>query len=421
MEERVYFVVDMKSFFASVECAERGLDPMETLLVVADTTRGKNTICLAVTPKMKSLGVPNRCRLYEIPSNIEYITASPRMKKYIEYASKIYAIYLKYIDKSDIHVYSIDECFIDVTSYLKLYKTTALDFAKKLIGEIYEKLHIPASVGIGTNMYLAKIALDITAKKSKDRIGYLDEKKYIKTLWNHKPLNDFWQISDGISSRLKKFGVVDMEGIAKCDEDVLYREFGINAELIIDHAWGKESCKMCDIKSYKNKSKSLSSSQILPRNYDFESARLVMLEMVQNGCYDLSKNHVSTRSVNLYISYGDIEKGGVKGHKRMSVVTNLYSIISQYALSLFDEIVDKTRPIRKIGYAFCDLVPEEFEQYDFFVDQEQVEKEKHLVDGVLKIHDKYGKNSMLKGLDLEENATQKERNLSIGGHRSGEE
>lgn len=417
---RVYFVIDMKSFFASVECAERGLNALTTKLVVADESRHEGTICLAVTPALKELGIKNRCRLFEIPKDIEYIIASPRMKKYIEYATEIYGIYLKYIDKNDIHVYSIDECIIDATDYLKIYNLRAKEFAVKLMTEIWETLGIPSSAGIGTNMYLAKIALDITAKKSPDRIGWLTEEKYIKELWNHKPLTDFWQVSKGTVERLRKLGVEDMEGIAKVNENLLYREFGINAELLIDHAWGKEPCLMADIKSYKRKSKSISSSQILPCNYNFNDAKLVMREMVQNGCYELYKQHYVTQLLHLNIGYGDRKDDFVKGSTRMNITTNLYSKISEFTDKLFDEIVDKKRPIRRIGYTFSELMPEDFEQYDFFTDINKVKREKKLISSILDIQKKYGKNSLLKGLDLEEKATQRERNLSIGGHKSGE-
>jgi DNA polymerase V len=221
-KQRIYFCIDAKSFFASVECAERGLNPFETNLVVADPSRGSGAICLAISPKMKALGVKNRCRIFEIPRNIKYITALPRMKKYIEYAADIYSIYLKYIDKRDIHVYSIDESFIDATDYLKIYKKTPKEFAKMLIDEIAEKTMIPSTVGIGTNLYLAKIALDIISKKCSDRIGYLDEKLYRNLLWNHTPITDFWQVAKGIARRLEKY--------ANCSPDRLYKEFGINAE-----------------------------------------------------------------------------------------------------------------------------------------------------------------------------------------------
>ena len=419
-KERVYFVIDMKSFFASVECAERGLDAMTTRLVVADESRTDATICLAVSPALKALGVRNRCRLFEIPKNIDYIIAPPRMKKYIEYAAEIYGIYLKYMDKEDIHVYSIDECIIDATDYLKIYNLRAKDFATKLMNEINEKCHIPSSVGIGTNMYLAKIALDITAKHTSDRIGWLTEEKYMKTLWKHKPLTDFWQLSDGISNRLAKYGIFDMEGIAKADEDILYKEFGINAELLIDHAWGRESCLMSDIKNYKSKAKSISSSQILPCNYSFNDAKIVMREMVQNGCYDLYRQGYVTQHVQLIIGYGDKKGDFAKGSIRMNVTTNLYSVISEFADKIYDDILDKKRPIRRVGYCFAELVSSENEQYDFFTDINKVEKEKKLVSSILNLKDKYGKNSILKGLDLEEKATQRERNETIGGHKSGE-
>ncbi len=417
-KQRVYFVIDMKSFFASVECAERGLDAMSTKLVVADETRKSGTICLAVSPALKNLGVRNRCRLFEIPKDIDFLIAPPRMKKYIDYAAEIYAIYLRYIDKSDIHVYSIDECFLDVTDYLKLYNLRAKEFANKLMAEILEKLHIPSSVGIGTNLYLAKIALDITAKHTKDRIGWLTEEKFKKTLWNHQPLSDFWGISTGTINRLAKHGIYDMEGIAKANEDVLYSEFGINAELLIDHAWGRESCLMSDIKSYKSKAKSISSSQILPCNYGFQDAKLVMQEMVQNGCYDMFRQNYVTDHIHLFVGYGD-DKSGAKDMRRMNIATNLYSIIGKVADEMFENFVDKRKPIRKLGYGF-DLLPAEYEMYDMFVNESEIEKEKNLVRSILALQDKYGKNSVLKAADFEKNATIIERNKTIGGHKSGE-
>ena len=416
-KQRVYFVIDMKSFFASVECSELGLDAMTTDLVVADEERSDRTICLAVSPSLKAKGVKNRCRLYEIPKNLEYIIAKPRMKKYIEYAGEIYAIYLKYIDKSDIHVYSIDECIIDVTDYLKIYNIKAKDFAKKLMNEIWEKLGIPSSAGIGTNMYLAKIALDITAKHSPDRIGWLTEEKFIKTLWHHRPITDFWGISKGTRDRLARYGIYDMSGIANTSEDLLYDEFGVNAELLIDHAWGKETCLMCDIKNYKAKSRSISNSQILPCNYSYENGKIVAMEMIQEGCYRLAKEHLSTSLIHINLSYGDEFKVGAKGTVRMSETTNLYSIIGKYAEELFDKIYkDKTRPIRRISYDFSALVSENGEQYDFFTDPQKVEKEKNLIRNVIGLKEKYGNNAILKGLDLKENATQRERNKMVGGH-----
>lgn len=420
-KQRVYFVIDMKSFFASVECAERGLDAMTTKLVVADETRTEKTICLAVSPALKALGIRNRCRLFEIPKDIKYIIASPRMKKYIEYASEIYAIYLKYIDKSDIHVYSIDECFIDATDYLKLYKMKAKQFAQKLMSEIQDKLHVPSSAGIGTNLYLAKIALDITAKHSKDRIGWLTEEKFRKTLWNHQPLSDFWGISTGTIKRLAKYAIYDMKGIALADEDLLYNEFGVNAELLIDHAWGRETCLMKDIKTYKSKAKSISSSQILPCNYNFKDAKLVMQEMIQNGCYELYKQGYVTDLIYLFVGYGDEKNSGAKGHARLNVTTNLYSFIGKATDDIFEKFVDKSRPIRRIGYDFASVYPKSYEKYDLFTDLEQIEKEKKLVESIVSLQNKFGKNTVLKAADYQKNATIRDRNKQIGGHKSGED
>jgi len=415
-KNRVYFVIDMKSFFASVECAERGLDAMTTNLVVADLERSTTTICLAVSPAMKALGVKNRCRLFEIPNDLEYIVAKPRMKKYIEYSANIYAIYLKYIDKRDIHVYSIDECIIDVTDYLKIYKMKAKEFAKLLMTEILDTLGIPSTTGIGSNIYLAKIALDITAKHSPDRIGWLTEEKFIKELWHHRPITDFWGISRGTCERLAKFGIHDMCGIANTSEDLLYDEFGVNAELLIDHAWGRETCLMEDIKNYKGKSRSISNSQILPCNYSYDQARVVFQEMIQDGCYRLAREHLSTRLVHIYLGYGD-DRTGAKGSIRMSETTNLYSIIIGYAEKLFDDVYkDRTKPVRKIGYDFDGLVSENSEQYDLFSNNEKIEKEKKLTMSILNIQDKFGKNSLLKGIDLKEKATQRDRNKMVGGH-----
>ena len=419
-KQRVYFVIDMKTFFASVECAERGLDPFETDLVVADSSRGEGGICLAVTPKMKAQGVKNRCRLYEIPKSIKYIIAKPRMKKYIEYAAEIYGIYLKYIDKNDIHVYSIDECFIDATDYLKMYNLKAKQFAEKLMSEIRDTLHIPSTAGIGSNMYLAKIALDITAKHSKDFIGWLTEEKFREKLWHHRPITDFWGISKGTEKHLERLNIFDMYDLAHASEDVLYKEFGINAELMIDHAWGRESCTIKDIKSYKTKKKSISNMQILPKNYNFDDAKLVMKEMLQSGCYRLYKDGYVTQLLHLYVRYGDKNKELIKGSVRMKETTNLYSFIERYALPLFDKIVDKNRPIRQLGYDYCDLRDREQESYNLFTDIEKVKKEKRLVESLLKLQDKYGKNAVLKGMDLQENATMIERNKLIGGHNGGE-
>ena len=417
-KQRCYYVIDMKSFFASVECAERGLDPETTNLVVADLRRGKNTVCLAVSPSMKKLGIKNRCRLFEIPKEIEYITAIPRMNKYISYAAEIYSIYLNYFSKDDIHVYSIDECFIDVTDYLKLYKYRAVDFAKKLMKEIYEKLHIPSTCGIGTNLFLAKIALDITAKKNPNKIGYLTEEKFKKELWYHEPLSDFWGISYGTISRLAKFKIKNMHDIATYNEDALYKEFGINAELLIDHSNGIETCLMSDIKNYTSKSRSISNSQILPFNYNINDATIVFEEMLQEGCYRLIYENQLATNLSILVGYGNEKRQSSKGSIKFTSVTNLYSQILPQALSLFKKTVDPALPIRRITYSFNNLVPDKFEQLDFFTDYKKVQKEKKLSNSIIEIKKHFGKNAILKALDFEHNATQIERNTQVGGHNS---
>ncbi|MCH5350742.1 MAG: DNA repair protein [Clostridiales bacterium] len=421
IKDRTYMCIDMKSFFASVECVERGLNPMTTNLVVADSTRGTGTICLAVSPSMKALGVKNRCRVFQIPKNIEYITAPPRMQKYIDYAAEIYGIYLEVIDKDDIHVYSIDESFIDVTDYLVLYKKTAREFAKQLTGEIARRLGIPATVGIGTNLYLAKIALDITAKKSPEHIGYLDEATYIETLSHHRPITDFWGIAGGTARRLEKYGIFDMAGVAKCPEDLLYREFGVNAELIIDHSHGKESCLMRDIKNYKTKSRSISNSQILFRDYTAEEARLVVEEMVRSGCQELMRRGVITDNVNLYVGYSGRDVDSVHAHKRMNIRTNLPQKIMPFVMELYDKKVDKSLTVRRLGIGFDDVVDSRLEGYDLFTDIAQVEKEKSVSKTILDLQQKFGRNAVVMASDLQSHATLMERNRLIGGHRANDE
>ena len=415
---RVYFVIDMKSFFASVECAERGIDPYTANLVVADKERTEKTICLAVSINMKKLGVKNRCRLWMVPKNIDYICAKPRMKKYMEYAANIYALYLKYIDKDDIHVYSIDECFLDVTDYLKLYNIKAKPFAMKLMNEIWEKFHIPATCGIGTNMYLAKIALDITAKSAKDRIGWLNEEKFIKELSLHEPLTDFWRISTGTKNRLLKYGIHNQEGIRRIDEDILYKEFGVDAELLIDHAYGIETVTMADIKGYKSRSKSVSSHEILTCGYMKKDALIVFKEMIQNGCYNLFLKNLVTSSVSYVIGY--TEGGFSHATVSYNIRTNLYNFLIDDLVKSYEKTVLNNTEIKTIGYSF-NVSGIETEHYDIFTDLKDVEKEKKLVSSILSLKNKYGKNSVLKALDIDDKATIIERNKMIGGHNSGED
>ena len=305
MKQHIYLCIDLKSFYASVECVARGLDPMTTNLVVADPERTEKTICLAITPAMKALGVKNRCRIFEIPKHIEYITAPPRMQKYIDTAADIYAIYLKYIAKEDIHVYSIDEAFMDVTDYLELYRMSARDLGQRIMDDIYHATGVRAACGVGTNLYLAKIALDITAKHSPDFIGELDEESYCKSLWNHKPLTDFWRIGSGIAKRLEPYGIRTMGDIAHADENLLYHLFGIDAELLIDHAWGREPVTMADIKSYKSHTNCLSSGQVLGCDYPYDKGLLIVKEMMDLLCLDLVEKDLITKSITLHVSYSN--------------------------------------------------------------------------------------------------------------------
>lgn len=415
-KSRIYYCIDMKCFFASVECAERGLDPFTTPLVVADEARGSAALCLAVSPLMKRLGVKNRCRLFEIPKSIDYQIAKPRMQKYIDYAADIYEIYLRYISPGDIHVYSIDEAFIDATDYLKCYKKEPKEFARFLVSEIAREKKIPATVGVGTNLYLAKVALDITAKKSPDHMAMLTEESYRKTLWEHQPLTDFWQISSGTVKRLSRYAIFDMRGIAKAPEEMLYRLFGVNAELLIDHAWGRESCTIADIKQYRSKSHSMSSSQILFSDYSFDKAAIVLSEMVRNGCQEMMRRRVITSKIALYVGYSKDVLPAAKGSVRMTATTQVYSVILPYVMGLFEKITDKKVPIRRLGITFCDIVSDGWEGYDLFTDIEAVEREKTLEHTVLDIKDKYGKNAMLRLSNLQEGATARERNKLIGGH-----
>ena len=418
--QKYYLCIDLKTFYASVECVERGLDPFSTNLVVADSSRGKGTICLAVSPKMKMLGVKNRCRIFEIPQTIKYITAKPRMKKYIEYSANIYAIYLKYFSKEDIHVYSIDEAFMDATKYLKLYKSNPIELAKIIIKDIFKTYGITATAGIGTNMYLAKIALDITAKHNPNNIGYLDEEKYKKELWHHKPLSDFWQIGKGIEKRLNKMRIYDMYDIAHTNQKKLYKEFGINAEYLIDHSIGKESCTIADIKAYKPKTNSISNSQVLFEDYSFEKARLVLKEMVELGSLRLIESNLLTDSIGIYIGYSkDIIKAS-GGTKKLTNYTNIYSELLKSFLEIYDKTTNRNIAIRRIGINFAHTVETENIQLSLFTDQEKIDRERKLELTICSIKNKMGKNMIIRGMDLEEGATTITRNKLIGGHNSGE-
>lgn len=421
MENRVYICIDLKSFYASVECRERGLDPIRTRLVVADPERSEKTICLAVSPAMKALGVPSRCRVFEIPKGIDYIMAPPRMQLYIDYSAEIYGVYLKYIAKEDIHVYSIDEVFMDVTNYLSLYQMTVKELGIMIMQDIYETTGITATCGIGTNLYLAKIALDITAKHVEDHIGFLDEETYRKTLWNHRPLTDFWRVGRGIAKRLEDQGIYTMGDLAHADEDMLYRMFGVDAELLIDHAWGIEPTLMSDIKKYKAKTNSISSGQVLPRDYDFEEGKLIAKEMADLLALELVEKGLVTDSVTLHVGYSNqYEMKPAHGTITMTITTSSAKQLMAHTEKLYEQIVNRARYIRRMTLTYNRVVDETYKQYDLFTDPMEMEREHQLQKAMLDIKEKFGKNAILKGMNLEKGATTMERNLQIGGHKSGE-
>jgi len=485
---KVYLCIDLKSFYASVECTERNLNPLTTNLVVADSSRTEKTICLAVTPPLKQYGLSGRSRLYEVVQRVreinyqrkrnnnyrpfrdksydidklnidkslelDFIIAKPRMNLYIEYSTKIYDIYLKYLSKEDIHVYSIDEVFMDITNYLDYYKLSEEELATKIILDIYKTTGITATCGIGTNMYLAKVAMDILAKHEKPnkegvRIASLDEITYRERLWNHTPLTDFWRVGKGINNKLNKNNIYTMGDLALyslANEDKLYKLFGINAELLIDHAWGYEPCTMKDIKSYKPDNNSLSSGQVLHTPYDYNKTKLVVKEMTEELVLDIVSKHLLTNQIVLTISYdienlnnnynGEIAKDYYgrytpkpsHGTIKLDNYTSSSKVILSSINKLYTKIVNPNLLIRRINIAFINLITEEensntinYTQLDLFsnnnIDNKQEEKEdKKIQETILSIKSKYGKNSILKGSNLLEDSTAIERNKMIGGH-----
>ena len=494
MADRTYIAIDLKSFYASVECVERGLDPLDANLVVADITRTEKTICLAVSPSLKRYGIPGRARLFEAnekvreanslrrskapnfrltgksifaherdsnPSlEIDFIVAPPQMARYMEISTNIYNIYLKYIAPEDIHVYSVDEVFIDATNYLKTYKMTAHELTMTIIRDVLKSKGITATAGIGTNMYLCKIAMDIVAKKmpaDKDgvRIAELDEMSYRKELWEHRPLTDFWRIGRGYSKKLEENGMYTMGDVARCsieNEDKLYKLFGINAELLIDHAWGWEPCRIADIKSYVPESNSLSVGQVLSTPYKADKAKLIVREMTDSLVLDLVKKGLVTDQMVLTVGYdvenlknasetqidfyGRVAPKSAHGSINLKKPTSSTKIITEAVMELFDRIVDRTLTVRRM-YVVANRVlresalndREQFEQLDLFTDYEKkekeekeqseaLEKEKAIQKTVLSIKNKFGKNAILKGMNFEEGATARERNEQVGGHKA---
>lgn len=478
---KVYICIDLKSFYASVECRERLLDPMKTNLVVADSSRTEKTICLAISPALKSLGVSSRPRLYEVIQKvrdlnrargyrfitksydldeitcnpkieIDYIVASPRMNKYIEYSTKIYNIYLKYISIEDIYVYSIDEVFCDITKYLKFYNLTPKELITKIIKDVYDTTGITATAGIGTNMFLAKVAMDVVAKHCLPnefgvRIAQLDEMSFRKTLWNHRPLTDFWRIGKGIAKKLEDHNMYTLGDIARCaidNENLLYRLFGVNAELLIDHSFGYEICDINSIKSYKPSTKSISSGQVLKCPYDYNKTKLIVKEMIDLLSLDLVQKKIVTNQIILTIGYdrenlinksisknydGEITKDNygrsIPKHSRGTINFNYTSsteILNINVIELFDRIYNKKLLARRINISANNIIFKDnlkinhFEQLDIFNNLENNTNEKKLQEVLIDLKSKYGKNVILKGMNLIDGATTIERNKQVGGH-----
>lgn len=417
---KIYLCIDLKSFYASVECVERGWDPLTARLVVADPERSEKTICLAVSPALKQMGVPNRCRVFQIPKEIPYKMAPPRMQLYIDYAAEIYGVYLKYIAKEDIQVYSIDEAFLDVTDYLHLYQMTAVELGRKIMQDILDTTKIPAACGVGTNLYLAKVVLDIMAKHETDRIAYLDEARYREKLWKHKPLTDFWRVGRGTVERLSNMGICTMEEIAHARESLLYKAFGIDAELLIDHAWGREPVTIADIKAYRPKNTSFSSGQVLPRDYEYEEGALVVKEMADLLCLDLVDQGLVTSHISLVIGYSNQKCfEPAKGSTTLRSATSSNRRLLSYVEQLYRRIVRPGAYIRRITLTYTGVMTEDYQQFDLFSNPEETEKDVKAQRAAISIKQRYGRNAILKGMNLEESATTIERNGQIGGHKSG--
>ena len=462
MPSRTFAAIDLKSFFASVECILRGLDPLKAKLVVADESRTEKTICLAVTPALKAYGIPGRARLFEVNQKVreverrtgekvEFLIAKPQMARYVEYSTKVYNVYLKYVSAEDIHSYSIDECFLDLTKYLKLYKKTARELVKTIIQDVFATTGITATGGIGTNLYLCKIAMDIMAKHVEAdsdgvRIAELDEMSYRRQLWAHKPITNFWQVGRGIAARLEKChlnrgrGIHTMGDIARVsvkEPDALYKMFGVNAEILIDHAWGYEPCTIADIKRAKPQSQSMGEGQVLQDPYPFDKARLVVREMVDTVSMRLVENDLVAKGMVLTVGYDreNVDKGIYHGetvqdfygrtipkpaHGTASIghYTSSQSAFAEAVMRLFDRIVDPQLTVRRLNLVAIDVVDESNQGYDLFTDAQKQEREKKRLKAELLIKKRFGKNAIVKGMDLQEGATTVERNGQIGGHRA---
>ncbi len=434
-----YLCIDLKSFYASVECVDRGLDPMTTDLVVADPTRTQKTICLAVSPSLKAKGVRNRCRVFEIPKGMRYVMAKPRMARYIEVSAQIYGIYLRWMSKDDIHVYSIDEAFFDVTPYLALYGMGARELGERIREDVVARTGIPATCGVGPNLYLAKVALDITAKHSEDFFGELTEQTYKTQLWNHRPLTDFWRVGPGTQRRLAELGIHTMGELALAPTEPIFKALGVDAEILIDHAWGIEPVEMRHIKAYKPQTHCLTNAQVLARDYTFEEARTVIKEMADAVALELVEKRKAASSVVVWVAYGLTseeraamrEEGNVRywggpsdgGTSRFVSPTSSRSQILSAVLRSFDAHVSHERLVHRLSVTLDGVVDDDAAgvQMDLFADAQSEERELRRQDAVSAVKRKFGKNALLKGMDLLPEATARERNRQIGGHASGNE
>ncbi len=416
MESHIYLCIDLKSFYASVECVARGLDPFKTNLVVADPSRGRGAICLAITPAMKALGIRNRCRIFEIPPDVDYITAKPRMRLYMRTSADIYALYLRHVSPQDIHVYSIDECFIDAAPYLRLYHTTPVAFAKRLMQAVFDETGICATAGIGTNLFLAKVALDITAKHTEDHIGVLDEETFRQTVWYHRPITDIWNIGRGTAKRLARFGVYDLHGVASLPEDCLFREFGVNARFLIDHANGRESCTIAQIQSYQAKSLSFSNSQILFSDYAAKDAFVVLREMVDAQTLRLVEAGMVAGALSLSVGYSKDVVPSSGGSRTLEVHTDSYRKIMDAFTELYTRTTHMDRPVRRLAIAFGELKPKAAATFSLFDDLAAQQKEANLQQARIFIKNKYGKNALLRGVSYTDVGTARVRNTLVGGH-----
>ena len=429
MAEHTYLCIDLKSFYASVECADRQLDPFTTDLVVADPERSINTICLAITPSMKAKGVHNRCRIRDIPKDMAYITAVPRMHRYMEVSAEIYRTYLSFVCSEDIWPYSIDECFIDATPYLRLYHVDIHTFARQVIATVRTKTGIAATAGIGPNMFLAKVALDICAKHADDGIGILDEESFRREIWFHHPITDIWSIGSGTARRLAQRHIYDLAGICAERPEIIRSMFGKNGEYLLDHAWGLEPATIADCRNYTPQAHSLSNGQVLMRDYTFEEARTVVREMVFGSCMNLAEQLLACDTVGLWIGYSrsllrseDARNTAPSmhagGQHYLGCITASERRISQALMEIFDTQVSPTAPIRRINIALMGVVPAHQAMPTLFDNVEQDEREARLAQAAIRVRRRFGPNALLRGTSLKPGANAYERNLQIGGHRA---